>query len=35
MSVITIIIAAAVAAGISYALHIFEKGSNSMEEART
>ena len=34
MSVITIIIAAAVAAGISYALHIFDKESNSMEKVR-
>ena len=34
MSVITIIFAAAVAAGISYALHIFDKESNSMEKVR-
>ena len=34
MSVITIIIAAAISAGISYALHIIDKDKNSMEKVR-
>ena len=34
MSIITIIISAAIAAGISYLLHILDKDNNSMEKVK-
>ena len=34
MSIITIIISAAIAAGISYLLHVLDKDNNSMEKVK-